>query len=534
MSDDHLGRLQSLSPAKRALLASALLSDSARRERGGGVRRRDAGVAAPLSAAQRRLWFLHQFDPLSTAYTLPYAVRLAGPLDTGALRAALAAMLERHEVLRTAFPAVDGLPPQAAAVPAELAVADLSVVPAAEREAAALQLARQEAGRPFDLAAGPLCRPLLARLGQQDHLLILTMHHIVSDGWSMGVLIRELTALYTAFTAGRGNPLAPLPVQYGDYALWQQDRQRSPGIAAGLEFWRQALAGAPALLELPTDRPRPGRMSERGAVLDFRIGRALADDLSALGRSCGTTMFMTLLAGFAALAARYSGQQDLCIGTPVAGRIRPELEDLAGFFVNTLVLRIASSPRATFRDLLARTREVTLAAFEHQEVPFEQLVEELRPARDPSRTPLFQVMFVLQNASVPPLRLPGLTATPVPLHNGTAKFDLTLELTPGDDGLRASIEYATDLFDHQRIQHMAGHYTTLLAAARALAEHSPALKDPAAPLLPLLKSLRQVTIEIACAIGEEAQRTGIAPLTTKEALRESVVSTQWTPAYPVF
>jgi amino acid adenylation domain-containing protein len=470
---DLAGRITALSPQRRALL------ERLRGGRGGGVRRRGAGVAAPLSYSQRRLWFLHQLDPGSTAYTLPYAVRLAGPLDVAALRAALAAMVERHEVLRTAFPAVDGLPSQLAAAPAELAVADLTAGPAAGREAAALQLARQEAARPFDLAAGPLCRPLLARLDDQDHLLILTMHHIVSDGWSMGVLVRELTALYAAFSAGAAGPLPPLPVQYGDYALWQHGRQGTPALARELEFWRQALAGAPALLELPADRPRPGRLSERGAVLDFRLSRALADDLAALGRSCGATMFMTLLAGFAALASRYSGQQDLCIGTPVAGRIRPELEDLAGFFVNTLVLRIASSPRMTFRDLLARTRDVTLAAFEHQEVPFEQLVEELRPARDPSRTPLFQAMFILQNAPAPPLDMPGLTATPVPLHNGTTKFDLTLEVTPGPDGIHASIEYATDLFDRQRIQHMADHYATLLAAAAT----SPDLPLARLPLL---------------------------------------------------
>jgi amino acid adenylation domain-containing protein len=470
---DLAGRITALSPQRRALL------ERLRGGRGGGVGRRGAGVAAPLSYSQRRLWFLDQLDPGSTAYTLPYAVRLAGPLDVAALRAALAAMVERHEVLRTAFPAVDGLPSQVAAAPVELAVADLAAGPAGGREAAALHLARQEAARPFDLAAGPLCRPLLARLDDQDHLLILTMHHIVSDGWSMGVLIRELTALYAAFSAGAADPLPPLPVQYGDYALWQLGRQGTPALARELQFWRQALAGAPALLELPADRPRPGRLSERGAVLDFRLSHALADDLAALGRSCGATMFMTLLAGFAALASRYSGQQDLCIGTPVAGRIRPELEDLAGFFVNTLVLRIASSPRMTFRDLLARTRDVTLAAFEHQEVPFEQLVEELRPARDPSRTPLFQVMFILQNAPAPPLDMPGLAATPVPLHNGTAKFDLTLEVTPGPEGVRASIEYATDLFDRQRIEHMADHYTTLLAAAAA----SPDLPVARLPLL---------------------------------------------------
>jgi condensation domain-containing protein len=315
--------------------------------------------------------------------------------------------------LRTTFSAVEGVPAQIISAPAAVPISreDLSGLPETEREAEALRLATAEAQRPFDLVEGPLVRAALLRLGAEEHVLLLTMHHIVSDGWSMGVLVRELAALYEAFRRGEPSPLGELPVQYADYAVWQREWLSGEVLEEQLDYWRRQLAGAPPALGLPTDRPRPQVATYHGAVEKFELSAELSESLKKLGRSEGATPFMTLLAAFYALLYRYSGQEEIVVGSPVAGRTRAETEGLIGFFVNTLALRTDLRGNPRFVELLKRVREVCLGAYGHQEVPFEKLVAELQPGRDMSRHPFFQVMFVLQNVPLEPLELPGLTLT---------------------------------------------------------------------------------------------------------------------------
>jgi amino acid adenylation domain-containing protein len=422
----------------------------------------------PLSFAQQRLWFLDQLEPNNPAYHIPSAVRVMGKLDMVALERALNEIVRRHESLRTSFESLGGLPVQVIA-PVEtcdnrsLPVVDLSAVSADEREARVRELAIEEARTPFGLSAGPLLRAKLLRLADDDHVALLTLHHIVSDGWSMGVLINEVAALYRAFANGEPSPLPDLPVQYADFAAWQRNWLQDEELEKQLAYWKDQLAGAPPLLELPTDRPRPAVQSSNGATYSFVLPKELSASLKALGQQEGVTLFMTLLAAWQVLLARYSGQTDLCVGTPIAGRTRAELEPLIGFFVNTLVLRanLAAAPR--FRDVLRQVRETALNAYAHQDLPFEKLVEVLAPERNLSHTPLFQVMLVLDNAPLGTLELPGLTLHPVDAESGVAKFDLTVSLRETPDGLAGSLEYNTDLFDEGTIERLAGHFETLLA-----------------------------------------------------------------------
>ena len=434
----------------------------------------------PLSFAQERLWFLEQMDPGSPLYNIPMALRLAGPLDTDALERALAEVVRRHEVLRTRLVDDDGRPRQEI-VPADLAgfqleVDDLRSRPDAEAEAR--KTGEREAARSFDLSRPPLLRARLTRLADDQHLLLLVMHHAVSDGWSMGVLVREAAALYRAFAAGQPSPLPELPVQYADFAVWQRAWLDGDELARQLAHWKDALRDA-SPLELPTDRPRPARLSLRGKRLSFTLPAALRAELERVGQAEGATLFMTLLAGFTALLHRHSGQDDLCVGTPVAGRTRLETEPLIGFFVNTLVLRTDLTGQPSFRQLLARVRRAALAAYAHQDLPFEKLVGELAPRRDLSRQPLVQVTFALQNAPMPEVAAPGLSLAPLVVDTATAKFDLGLTVVPGAGDLQAIFEYATDLFDDDRIERMAGHLRNLLDAAA---------DDPDAPIsrLPML------------------------------------------------
>jgi len=434
-----------------------------------------------LSFAQARLWFLEQLEPGSSAYNIPAAVRLTGSLDVVALEQSLQEIVQRHEALRTTFAMVSGEPIQVISpvLALTLPLVDLHSLPEAQQEAEVERLATESAQQPFDLAMGPLLRATLLNLGEAEHVLLLTMHHIVSDGWSMGVLIRELAALYEAFSTGKPSPLPELPIQYADFAHWQRQWLQGEVLAAQLSYWQQQLAGAPAVLELPTDRPRPAVQTFRGATQFLALPEPLSQKLKTLSQRSGVTLFMTLLAAFQTLLYRYTGQEDICIGSPIANRNRSETEDLIGFFVNTLVLRTDMSENPSFKELLLRVREVTLGAYAHQDLPFEQLVEALQPERNLSHQPLFQVMFVLQNAPMSALELPDLTLSSLNIDSSTAKFDLTMSMEDTEQGLVGSLEYNTDLFDAATISRMREHFQTLLEGI--VAEPDQRLSD-----LPLL------------------------------------------------
>ncbi|RPH56883.1 amino acid adenylation domain-containing protein, partial [bacterium] len=382
--------------------------------------------ALPLSFAQQRLWLVDQLAPDSPAYSMPAAVRLHGELPAGVLERVFAEIVRRHETLRTTFASHEDGPVQAIAPEPrpQLPLVDLSGLPDDEREARARRLAREEARRPFDLQRGPLLRLTLVRLGEQDHLLLLTMHHIVSDGWSVGVFIREMTALFAAFSRGLPSPLPELPVQYADFAVWQRTWLQGEALEGQLAFWKNQLAEAPRTLELPTDRPRPAVQTFRGATRLTVLPPQLSDRVRELCRREGATPFMVLLAAWAVLLGRHAGQERVPVGTPIAGRNRQEIEGLIGFFVNTLVLPVELSGSPGFTGLVGRVRQTALDALAHQDLPFERLVEELAPERDLSRSPLFQVLFALQNAPAASLELPGLTLSALEVDGGIAKVDL--------------------------------------------------------------------------------------------------------------
>jgi natural product biosynthesis luciferase-like monooxygenase protein len=473
--DEIAERVARLSPAKRALLEQRL---RAQRPAGdGAIPRRGPSERAPLSFAQQRLWFLHQMDPEGRLYNIPQAFRIVGDLDVDALRRALNAVVARHEALRTTFWAEGEAPAQvvAAGRPVDLRALDLRGRP--DPGAEARRLLSEEARRPFDLSADLMLRALLLRTGQKDHLLLLTLHHIAADGWSLGVLFEEVSALYRAFCAGGEASLPDPPVQYADFSEWQRRRLKGALLDGQLSYWRQHLGGDLPALDLPVDRPRPPVQTFRGATHGFALPRPLGGALRDLAGQERATLFMALLTGFEALLSRYAGQDDIVVGTPIANRNRAEVEGVIGCFVNVLAPRTDLSGDPTFRDLLRRVRGVTLGAYGHQDLPFERLVEELQPERDLSRNPLFQVMFALQTPRG--LELPGLAVSPVEVHTGTSKFDLTLTVEERPEGLAGSFEYSTDLFDAATMERMAGHFRTLLEGAVA---------DPDAPLsrLPLL------------------------------------------------
>ena len=478
---DIARQIAELPPEKRALLELLLQKEGVDLSRSLIIPQKRDTNAFPLSFAQRRLWFLDQLEPNSPLYNIASAVRLTGALNVTALEQSLNQIVRRHESLRTTFVAKDGHPVQVIApeLTVPLPVVDLHSLSEAEREAEALQLAIEEAQRPFDLAKGPLLRTTLLRLDEEDHILLLTMHHIISDGWSMGVFVREMGALYEALSQGRPSPLPELPIQYVDFAQWQRKWLQGEELERQLAYWKEQLAGLPPLLELPTDRPRPAVQRYQGAHHSFALSKSLSQALESLSQEEGATLFMTLLAAFQTLLYRYTGQEDICVGTPIANRTRAEIEGLIGFFVNTLVLRTDLSGDPSFRELLRRVREVALGAYAHQDLPFEMLVDELQPARDMSHSPLFQVMFVLQNAPVQALELSELTLSPVETENGIAKFDLTLMMEERPEGLQGTVEYNTDLFDAATIERMVGHFQTLLEGIVA---------DPDRPIstLPLL------------------------------------------------
>jgi len=423
----------------------------------------------PLSFAQQRLWFIDQLDPGNSVYNFPAAVRLKGPLNVVALKQSLDEIVRRHEALRTTFIAVDGRPAQviAPSLTLTLPIIDLRDLPDTEREAEVQRLATTEAQRPFDLAHGPLVRATVLRLGENQHVGLLTMHHIVSDGWSTGILIREMAVLYEGFCSGKPTTLPELPIQYADFAHWQRQWLESEVLETQLTYWKKQLGGAAPLLELPIDHARPVVQSFRGAHQSLSLPKDISAGLKALSRQEGVTLFMTLLAAFKILLHCYTSQDDIVIGTPIANRNRLETEALIGFFVNTLVLRTDLSGDPAFRELLTRVREVCLAAYAHQDLPFERLVEELHPARDLSRNPLFQVMFVLQNGRPGMLELPGLTLSPLEVDSGTTHFDLTLHIADTGDDLIASLAYNADLFETASIDRMLRHFQMLLESVCA-------------------------------------------------------------------
>jgi amino acid adenylation domain-containing protein len=419
----------------------------------------------PLSYAQQRLWFLAQMEGVSEAYHIAAGLRLSGQLNQEALRFALDRIVQRHEALRTRFVVVDGEPAQqidSAETGFALVEQDLEGEPS--REEALASLAATEAAAPFDLERGPLIRGRLVRLGSQEHVLLVTMHHIVSDGWSIGVLVKEFSALYTAGCAGQQDPLPALAIQYGDYAQWQRQWLSGEVLESQAEYWRKTLSGAPALLELPTDHKRPVQQSHEGRQIAVELSAELTAGLKALSLRHGTTLFITVLAGFAALLSRLSGQEDIVIGTPVANRTRREIEGLIGFFVNTLALRLDVSGEPSVKELLQRIRQTTLSAQAQQDLPFEQVVELLRPARSLSHAPLFQVMFAWQNNEVVELDLPGLQVVALNVEQTIAKFDLTLDLAERGDHIVGTLEYATALFERGTVERFASYLIRLLEA----------------------------------------------------------------------
>ena len=442
-------------------------------------RRADGNCVEP-SFAQSRLWVVEQLGAARGNYHIARAWRIRGTLNPEALRAALDAVVSRHEALRTRLVMREGALRQQieAHRPFELRRADLRTLPESARESSLNEFLRRVARDAFDLSADCMLRAGIAQLGDREHAFVVTLHHIAADGWSLNVLDREIETLYSAFDRGVACELPPLPIQYSDYSLWQRERLQGAVLERQLAYWRTQLADL-TTLELPTDHPRPPVQSHRGACHPLALSAGLTAALKQLSQRERVTLYMTLLAAFQVLLARYSGQDDIAIGSPIAGRSQRELEGLIGFFVNTLVLRSDLSGNPRFRDLLARVRETALDAYAHQELPFEKLVEELSPERDMSRNPLIQVMFALQNVPHAELTLPGLETTRLDLDTTTAKFDLTLSLTEQPEGLSGVIEYATDLFDATTIARLAGHFTTLLEGTVA---------DPETPIaeLPLL------------------------------------------------
>ncbi|MFD3794950.1 condensation domain-containing protein, partial [Streptomyces californicus] len=447
--------------------------------------KRDAPLA--LSFAQQRLWFLDQLMPGSAFYTMCDAFRVRGWLDLDALRRALRMLVARHETLRTAFVERDGVPYQvidAADGPtarraATLTRVDLTLLQPAEREGAARRVVAAEAQTPFSLVDGALMRVVAVRLADDEHVLVVTMHHIISDAWSMGVLVDELGHLYRQCLTGDPAVLPRLEVQYADFAVWQRAWMDGSVRDSQLAYWKQALDGAPSVLRLPADHPRPAVQSERGETVEFALSDALIAELEKLGREQGATLFMTLLGAFQTVLACHAGHEDIVVGVPTAGRTRTETEPLVGFFVNTLPLRVTCTPELSFRGLLERVREAALGAFAHQDLPFETLVETLAPERDLSHNPLVQVTFQLQSTPAARPSLPGAEVERYPVGEAASQFDLSLDIKRADDGsYHGILNYCPDLFDRPRMDVLVGHYLTLLGAAAA---------DPGRPIgeLPL-------------------------------------------------
>lgn len=425
----------------------------------------------PLSLAQQRLWLLDQLDPGNPAFNLPEAVTLSGPLDHAALEQSLNALIQRHESLRTTFRLVDGQPAQiiAPAAPLSLALFDLSSYPTAEQQTSVQHMLREEAHWRFDLARGPLLRAILLRLDREEHVLLFTMHHIISDGWSSKILVRELALLYTLFREDRSasvdaveRVLPELPIQYADFAAWQRQQLQGPALDAQIAFWKAQLVGAPPILRLPTVRPRPPVPSSQGATHVLTISDTLYVALKAFSRQQDATLFTVLLAAFQVLLHRYSGQNTIVVGTPIAGRNRIEVEGLIGFFVNTLAIRVDVRNDPEFREFVAHVQSVVSAAHDHQDLPFDMVVESVQPRRSRSHPPLVQVAFILQDATPVAVEIPGLEIGWLTIENATSTLDLLFELADTGSGLKGSFQYNTDVFDAAMIKRLGAHFLALL------------------------------------------------------------------------
>ncbi|HET9229073.1 MAG TPA: condensation domain-containing protein, partial [Thermoanaerobaculia bacterium] len=493
MTDDLSRRAGELSPEKLALLVLRMKKkravEASASQSSVGVTRRATAGPAPLTSAQQRLWLLDRLEPGSIAYNMPSPVRLRGPLDVAALEQALNEIVRRHESLRTVFTEQDGEPMQVVAppVPVRLTLTDLSGLTGEERRLV------EEHKRPFDLERGPLFRADLVRFAAEEHLLLLDVHHIVSDGWSLGVFFRELGALYGAFLEGKPSPLPELPIQYADFAVWHKEWLRGPVLEEQLSYWRKRLAGSPPALEVPLDRQRPAVQTHRGDNAVLVLSRDLTASLRELSLREGASQFMTLLCAFQLLLSRLAGQDDVVVGSPSAGRSRVEVEGLIGLFLNTLVLRTEMPDDPTFHELLMRVKDVVLGAYQYQAIPFERLLEELQPERQLSRTPIFQVLFNYVSLSDLSLDLPGIQAEGVRLGQPASKFDFTLYVTEAES-LQFNLVYNADLFDRERMEEMLRQLEHLLKQAvanpeariRSLSLVSPAatalLPDPARPL----------------------------------------------------
>ncbi len=479
-------------------------------------RRDDPASPAPLSPAQERLWFLQRLDPESPAYNVPFALRLVGALDRGALAAALAALAARHEIVRSAFALENGAPVQRVDPSFDLRprFVDLGALEPAAREAGALALVEADVRRPFAFEQGPPARALLVALGEREHLLAITLHHALTDGWSRAVLTREFAFFYGAFARGEAPRLPPLALQYADYAAWQRARLAGPRLEAQLAYWRRTLAGAPRL-ELPADRPRPAAPTRRSGSQSVAVPAALAAALERVGRAADATPFMVLLAAFAALLSRHGGPRDVSVGTPVAGRTRAELEPLVGLFVNTLVLRIDLEDDPTFEELVARARGVALNAYEHQDVPFERVVAELGAPRELGQNPLFQTMFVLQNAPPPAPALPGLALEPLAAAAPAAKLDLSLTLAERDGAFEGAFEYDPDRFDAATVARLAERFVVLLRGAA----EAPGRRTSELPLLPEAERRRLLIDWNTTAVELPGRDRGIHELVAEQAAR---------------
>ena len=432
------------------------------------IEKADRSQPLPASFSQQRLWFLDQLEPNQATYNLPVAVRLKGALNREALGRAFDELVARHESLRTTFTGVDGRPVQviAPSLKVDLPLDDLTHLPVADREAEAIRRLKDEARRPFDLARGPLIRVALTKLSVDEHVAIVNTHHIISDGWSIGVLVRDMAALYDAYTQGAASPLPPLAIQYADYAAWQRQWLDDATLKKQLDFWTKQLAGIPNL-EIPTDRPRPAVRRGRGSEEVVNLPLEMLAGIKALGREEGATPFMALLGAFQVLLARYSGQEDVAIGSPIAGRTRSETEDLIGYFANTIVFRGDLTGDPSFREVLRRSKAAVLSAIAYQDMPLDQLVTALRPVRDTSRTPIFQVMFALQNSPMPPLESPEMVMTPIVVTSDSARADLTLFAIELETGLLVTLEYDADLFLPATVARMLRHWQALIVSILA-------------------------------------------------------------------
>ena len=464
-------RIAALAPEKRALFAK-LMREQSREEN-----------AFPISVMQQGIWFLEQLKPHNPAYVIPAAVRISGPLDAGVLRAAVNEIVRRHEPLRTTFRLREGRPAQVVAAELTLDLPEVDLRSAGDL-AAQIDATLHE---PFDLAAGPLLRVRLLRTGDEEYVLVVAMHHLISDGWSVGILVAELSALYEAYLAGRPCPLPDLAIQYGDFATWQQRWLREADLGADLAYWRAHLAGAPPVLELPTDRPRPAVQGFNGASVPFELPATVLGRLDGLAKRHGATTYMALLAVFQILLHRYSNQDDIVVGVPMANRTRAEIEPLIGFFVNTLPVRTDLGGDPDFVEVLRRVRDGCLGAYSHQSVPFERVVAELKPPRDLSRPPIFQVSLSYQSDPLPTLAMAGVRLRRLPLRADGARFDLELQFFADDGALRGWFEYDRDLFDESTMARLAGHF-------RRLTELVLVHPDQPVDLLPLLDAVERQRI----------------------------------------